>query len=381
MNPDWAARLADGGCEDCVCRAVRLATTTAVTPDRIRQAVAECLHRSSVAAADVMTVLERGARNRLADPAAVTTAAAALLEHGAVVRVAGHDTYPLRLADAWPELGAPLWIFTTGNSPAVGRSPTVAVVGTRQPTLDGARTARELGRLLGRCGVTVVSGMARGIDQAAHLGALDVDGVTVGVLGTGFGVDYPRRDGPLRDAVARSGGLVTELLPGAMPTKRGFLWRNRIIAGLADVTVVVEGRARSGALHTARMAAAQGRDVMAVPGSLHEPASHAPLALIRDGAIAVTRLEDVPALMGLAAPGAARPPSQLSLPPAMSGTARQLLPLLGAVPAPPHSLAAALQRPVSAVLAGVGELAAHGLAVATPRGIVRGRSLESAALP
>jgi DNA processing protein len=375
VTPGWATELADGGCEDCAYRAVRIAATRSVSPDDLRRTVEQRLDRPPVGAEDVLADLERGVGDHLADDATTAAAGRSLLRHEAVVRVVGHDGYPARLADAWPELGAPLWVFVRAPDGALPSGPAVAVVGTRQPTLDGARTAGDLGRLLAAQGVTVVSGMARGIDQAGHRGALDAPGPTVGVLGTGFGVDYPRHDGALHDAVARAGGLVTELLPGTPPQKRAFLWRNRIIAGLADLTVVVEGRARSGALHTARMAAGQGRDVMAVPGSLHAPTSRAPLDLMRDGAIPLTRLDDVLTLLGVGPvdrPGNGGGARQLTLPSAVSASAREILALLGAVPAPPQSLAAATRQPIATVLAAVAELSGHGLAVATPRGVVRG---------
>jgi DNA processing protein len=269
-------------------------------------------------------------------------------------------------------LGAPLWVFVLGTGSLPG-GPAAAIVGTRHPTLDGARTARELGALLARHGVTVVSGMARGIDQAGHAGALDAGGRTVAVLGTGFGVDYPRRDGPLRDAIAGAGGLVSELLPGTPPQKPNFLWRNRIISGLADVTVVVEGRAGSGALHTARMAAAQGRDVLAVPGPVRAPTSRAPLDLIRDGAQPLTRLEDVLEILGIEV-GAEVAPTVPPRPTGLSPVARQLLALVGAVPAAPGTLAAAVGQPLPTVLAAVAELTHAGVAASTPRGIVRNMS-------
>ena len=375
MTAGWADELGAGADPQIVARAVRLAASPWVTPDRIRRAVAGCLDEPIVDAAAVLDAVEAQAAGdrQLATPAQTDAAAAALLAMGAVVRVVGEPGYPQRLADAWPELGAPLWIFvlaTDGALPPPG--PCAAIVGTRHPTLDGARTARELGALLARAGATVVSGMARGIDQAGHLGALDVGGRTVGVLGTGFGVDYPRRDGPLRDAIAASGGLVSELLPGTPPNKPSFLWRNRIISGLADVTVVVEGRSGSGALQTARMAAAQGRDVLAVPGPVRAPTSRAPLDLIRDGAQPLTRLADVLDVLGLSA--AEGEPATEAVPiDGLSAVAQQLLPLLGAVPASVGTLAAAVRCPVPSAMAAVGELAGRGMASMTPRGVVRDR--------
>ena len=372
MTPPWAAELADDTDADLVFRVVRLAATPWVSPDRLRDAVAACLEAGRVDADHVLDTVEAMAgRSRvLAEPAAVDAAASSLLAAGARVVVVGSPCYPDRLADAWPELGAPLWVFALAAGP-LPAGPAVAVVGTRHPTLDGARTARELGALLAKHDVAVISGMARGIDQAAHLGAIDAGGRPVGVLGTGFGVDYPRHDGPLRDAIAASGGLVSELLPGALPQKRNFLWRNRIISALADVTVVVEGRAGSGALHTARMAAAQGRDVLAVPGPVRAPTSRAPLDLIRDGAQPLTRLTDVLEVLRIQPQEGER--SREPVPPSgLSPVANHVLELVGAVPAAPNALAAATGEPIPAVLAAVAELQARKLVVGTPRGVVRG---------
>lgn len=376
MTPGWAAELSRGGSgQDLVARSVRLAATAWVSPDRVRNAVAEVLQSgAAVTAAAVIEILQRAASaaQALADDASCEAAARKLIDAGATVLVAGERGYPRRLHDAWPELGAPLWVFVRSCSGTLPDRPAAAVVGTRQPTLDGSRTAGDLGTLLARSGVTVVSGMARGIDQASHQGALDGGGCTVGVLGAGFGVDYPKGDGALRDAVAASGGLVSELLPGTPPQKHTFLWRNRIISALADVTVVVEGRSGSGALHTARMAASQGRDVLAVPGSMRVATSRAPLELIRDGAQAMTRLDDVLEVLGVAAPEdlAQRGVDDTTV----GATAQVLLPLLGPVPAPPGALAAATRQPIPVVMAAIAELTARGLAAATPRGVVRGRA-------
>ena len=373
MTAGWAAELGAGTDADLVARAVRLAASPWVTPERIRHAVAGCLDERVVDANMVMDALEgqAGGDRALATARETDAAATSLLAAGAAVCLVGDRGYPQRLADAWPELGAPLWLFVLapgGELPPP--APCAAVVGTRHPTLDGARTARELGRMLARAGATVVSGMARGIDQAGHLGALDECGRTVGVLGTGFGVDYPRRDGPLRDAIAAAGGLVSELLPGTPPKKPSFLWRNRIISGMADVTVVVEGRSGSGALQTARLAASQGRDVLAVPGPVRAPTSSAPLELIRDGAQPMTRLQDVLEVLGLE-PGAVSQRAPSSRAGGLSDAATAVLPLLGAVPAAPAALAAAIHQPIPAVLAATAELVRRGLAVTTPRGVVR----------
>lgn len=284
--------------------------------------------------------------------------------------VVGDPDYPPHLADAWPELGAPLWVFATGARVPGDRRPTVAVVGTRRPTADGLATARGLSLALAEAGVTVVSGMARGIDQAAHRGAVDGGGTTVAVLGTGLGVDYPTGSSRLRAAVARSGALLTELSPGAAARPWHFLARNRIISGLATATVVVEGRDRSGALQTARLAGGQGRDVWAVPGSINAPASAAPLALLRDGATPVTGIDDFVAAVcdTLTDPAVEVPPRVIS---GLSATAEVVYDLIGAVPATTDALVSESRLPAHAVLAAVAELVDRGAGVMTPHGVVR----------
>lgn len=368
--PGWAAALSAGAAPALVGRTVRLAAAGWAHPDRARRVLAERLDAGSPTdAAAVISALE-GA-GTLPSPDTVEAVASRLAGCRARVAVVGQPGYPPRLACAWPELGAPLWLFVRTTAGRLPDGPAVAVVGTRRASLDGLQTARELGRLLAGHGVVVVSGLARGIDQAAHQGALEAGGPTIGVLGTGLDVDYPYRDGPLRDAVAAAGGLVSEYRPGTPPRPPHFLWRNRIIAGLADATVVVEGRARSGALQTARLAAAQGREVLAVPGSLHQPTSRAPLDLIRDGARPLTRLEDVLEVLDAPAPhlGDGQERSQ---PAGLDPCAREVLELLGAIPATADRLAAASGRPVHMIMGALAELTARGLATATPRGIVAG---------
>ena len=269
--------------------------------------------------------------------------------------------------------------------------PAVAVVGTRRPSLDGLVTARRVARHLAQHGVTVVSGMARGIDQAAHRAALDAGGRTIGVLGTGFGVDYPSGDAALRDSVAASAALVTEHLPavGVLPAR--FPARNRIISGLAGAVVVVEGRLRSGALMTARLAAEQGREVFAAPGSLNQPTAAGPLALIADGARPLVDLDDlvdaartawsdrvplhtratsdrevITSCTGDAA-AAAPEPSAIAV---LSPAARVVWTLLGATAANADALARSSGLPVHRVLSACAELATSGVARATANGFV-----------
>ncbi len=320
---------------------------------------------------EVAARLARRAARAPGDPDEVAHRLAAL---GARVAVVGDDAYPARLAASWPELGAPLWLFIAGPAGRLPDAPSVAIVGTRRPSLDGLTVARELAEAAAQAGAVVVSGLARGVDEAAHEGALAAGGATVGVLGSGLGVDYPRGSAALRARVAEAGGLVSEYVPGTPPRPHRVLERNRIIAGLVDAVVVVEGGARSGALTTARLALEQGRDVLACPAALTSPQAAAPLALIRDGAQVVTAPDDVVDALGLLRlgdrGGAPRPGAE----PAgrdLGGLAGELATLLSATPRTIDALAGATGRPASAVLAAVVELLAAGLAERRPSGVVR----------
>lgn len=283
--------------------------------------------------------------------------------------VHGTADYPPLLAAAWPQV-APAWLCVAGEVPA---SPAVGIVGTRGPTLDALRTTRTLAGDLAAAGVTVVSGMARGVDQAAHQAALDAGGRTVAVLGTGLGVDYPAGSADLRAATAEAGALVSELPPDVGIRQRvQFLQRNRILAGLCEVVVVVAGRQRSGAVNTAGWAAAMGRTVGAVPGSPNDATAAAPLALLRDGAVPVIEAGDVLALLG-AGPEAGLPGGDGRTPPLVPPVplAEEVLGLLSAVPSDPSALARRLGAPVGKVLTAAAALEACGLAAQAPAGLVR----------
>jgi DNA processing protein len=169
----------------------------------------------------------------------------------------------------------------------------VAVVGSRRATEYGRRFADELGRGLGHAGITVVSGLAAGVDAAAHRGALAAGGPTVAVLGTGIDQCYPRWHGELAEAVAAQGALVSEFPFGTPPFKQNFPRRNRLISGLCRGTVVVEAAEDSGSLITARHAVEQNRDVFAVPGPAQGATHRGAHRLIREGAKLVTSVEDI----------------------------------------------------------------------------------------
>jgi DNA processing protein len=192
-----------------------------------------------------------------------------------------------------------LFVRGGGEDDVLAR-PAVAIVGARACSSYGAQIARRLGREFAGAGLVVVSGLARGIDGEAHRGALESGGVTVAVLGCGIDRDYPAAHRELAQRIRGDGLVVSEYQPGVEPAPWRFPARNRIIAGLSAVTVVVEARERSGALITADMALEEGRDVLAVPGEITSPLSSGTNALLKLGAGVCTGAEDVLALFGLA---------------------------------------------------------------------------------
>ena len=190
--------------------------------------------------------------------------------------------------DAYPPLlrriaSPPAMLFVAGD-PALLWQPSVAVVGSRAATAGGCANAALFARALAQAGLCVASGLAAGIDAAAHQAALDVAGPTVAVLGTGPDIAYPVRHRPLLEQVACAGAVVSEHPPGTGPLRQHFPSRNRILAGLSLGTLVVEAADKSGALITARLAAEMGREVFAVPGSIHNPMARGCHRLLREGA-------------------------------------------------------------------------------------------------
>jgi DNA processing protein len=204
----------------------------------------------------------------------------------------------------------PPGLFLRGAAGAeVLARPSAAIVGARSCTEYGAHVARRLARDLAFAGAVVVSGLARGVDGAAHRGALEGGGATVAVLGCGIDRDYPRAHAELAARIAVRGLVVSEYPPGVQPAPWRFPARNRIVAGLARATVVVEARERSGALITADLALEEGRDVLAVPGEITSALSAGTNALLRIGAAPATCVEDVLAAVGLEpSPGPSREP-------------------------------------------------------------------------
>ncbi len=187
----------------------------------------------------------------------------------------------------------PLLLYLDGDAELLGR-PALAIVGSRRPTPQGLDNARHFGQALSREGWTIVSGLASGIDGAAHLGGLAGPGRTIAVVGTGLDEVYPRSHRSLAGRIVSEGGLMLSEFPlCSPPIPEHFPQRNRIIAGLARGTLVVEAALRSGSLITARQAAEAGREVFAVPGSIHSPQARGCHALLRDGAKLVESVEDI----------------------------------------------------------------------------------------
>jgi DNA processing protein len=199
---------------------------------------------------------------------------------GGVVLLPDDPRFPRRFAHL---TDAPAVLFAMGNL-ALLEPEAVAIVGSRHPSSYGIGTTREVTRIAARAGLVVVSGMARGLDAIAHWTALEHGAGTIGVLGNGLGVVYPAANAALYERVTSAGLLVTEYPPGERPNAGSFVTRNRLISGLAKVTIVVEAAEESGTLSTARAALEQGRDVMAVPGPLTSRLSIGTNRLIRKGA-------------------------------------------------------------------------------------------------
>ncbi|HJT98995.1 MAG TPA: DNA-processing protein DprA [Rhodanobacteraceae bacterium] len=197
--------------------------------------------------------------------------------------------FPALLRDA---PGAPAALFVAGNADALWQ-PQIAIVGSRNASHGGLANARSFARALGAAGFAIASGLAEGIDAAAHEAALDAGAPTIAVLGTGPDLVYPLRHRGLAARIAAPGALVSEFAPGMPGRPENFPRRNRIIAGLALGTLVVEAGLKSGSLITARHAIEQGRDVFAIPGSIHNPVARGCHRLIRDGAMLVESADEI----------------------------------------------------------------------------------------
>jgi DNA processing protein len=272
--------------------AAALAALPGLTTRRLRELIAGASD-PSLRAAWERAIAERKPRPAVdldAVEARLTTASTTVTWFGA-------PDYPERLLDD-PEPPAVLFVHATRGVATLEalRRPTVAVVGTRRCTRYGAEVAGEIGRALTSAGVCVVSGLALGIDGAAHEGALAAPVAAappVAIVGSGVDVVYPRRHRRLWSRVAEAGAVVSEAPLGAEPEPWRFPSRNRIIAGLADVVVVVESHAAGGSMHTVQSAIDRGVPVMAVPGSVRSPSSAGTNRLLAEGVAPVLDVDDV----------------------------------------------------------------------------------------
>ncbi len=202
----------------------------------------------------------------------------------------GDSLYPtelLQMADP------PLMLYVQGDVQALHHPRRLAMVGSRNPTPQGETNAKQFAHALGEAGVCVVSGLALGVDGAAHEGALQAGAPTIAVVGTGLDRVYPKRHLSLAHRIGAQGAIVSEYPLGTPPLAAHFPQRNRIIAGLSQGTLVVEAAVQSGSLITARLAAEQGREVFAIPGSIHSPQARGCHALIRQGAKLVESAQDI----------------------------------------------------------------------------------------
>jgi DNA processing protein len=285
---------------------------------------------------------------------------------------------PLRIeasSSSWPEslrpIDAPpeaLWI--RGRLPLLARTPRIAIVGTRAPTPYGEAQAARFAAALARAGVTVVSGLARGIDHAAHRAALEHDGASVAVLGCG--VDRPWPAGELADSMATRGVLLSEFEPGEPPRPHHFPLRNRVISGLCAGVLVIEAAQASGSLITARWAADQGRAVWALPGRVDHPMSRGTHRLIREGAALVEAPEEILAEIGIAA-AAAQPDSSAA---ELSGSKRAILEALRGETLTSEEIAHRLGRPLTVILVELVELEMGSRIARTPGGLYRRLRLD-----
>jgi len=212
------------------------------------------------------------------------------LEHHKVnVLICEDPTYPSRLKEIYDY---PPVLYVRGNLPAEDE-PCLAVVGTRRPTVYGRQVTEEMATDLARSSITIISGLARGIDSVAHRAALDAGGKTVAVFGSGLDIVYPGENAKLAQAIIEQGALVSEHPLGVKPKAENFPLRNRIMSGLSLGVLVVEAGERSGALITAQQAVEQNREVFAIPGSILSPASQGTNRLIQDGAKLVRNYADI----------------------------------------------------------------------------------------
>jgi DNA processing protein len=279
-------------------------------PDRIFASSAATLART-ISLKQAELLLSHDARDEI--DAALAWASAP----GNAILTLADEVYPRQLLDT-PD--PPSVLYLKGRADLLG-APALAIVGSRNATPQGESNAEAFAAALSDAGLTIVSGLALGIDAAAHRGGLRGKGSTVAVIGTGIDRVYPARNQALARAIAEGGAIVSEFALGTPALKENFPRRNRIISGLARGCLVVEAAERSGSLITARMAGEQGRDVFAIPGSIHSPLSKGCHKLIKQGAKLVDDARDILEELGFCAATESPPPAA---PPSDSDAAKLL---------------------------------------------------------
>jgi len=277
----------------------------------------------------------------------------------------GEGAYPATLLET---ADPPLLLYAQGQLELLGR-PALAIVGSRNPSAQGIDNARAFAEHLSRAGVTIVSGMALGIDGAAHEGGLAGTGSTIAVVGTGLDRIYPARHRALAHRIASQGLLLSEFELGMPPLQENFPQRNRLIAGLTRGTLVVEAALQSGSLITARQALEAGREVFAIPGSIHAPQSRGCHALIKQGAKLVDSADDILGELNWAPRAAAGPSVADTLPAADDA----LLAALGHDPVTLDALLARTGESAGAVNARLLELELDGRVARLPGGLYQRR--------
>ncbi|MDR0934555.1 MAG: DNA-processing protein DprA [Burkholderiaceae bacterium] len=267
----------------------------------------------------------------------------------------------------------PVMLYAKGRTELLSR-PALAVVGSRNATRQGSRDAETFAQALGQAGFTIISGMALGIDAAAHQGGLASPSSTIAVIGTGADIVYPSRNHALAHKIAESGCIISEYPLGMAALAKNFPRRNRIISGLARGVLVIEAAEQSGSLITARVAAEQGREVFAVPGSIHSPLSRGCHQLIRQGAKLVETaqdiLEELPCHAQGTLPLSGKPDSRAAGTDA-HGETGQVLEALGFAPVDLDTLCASLGREVAGLSTILLEMEMNGLVELLPGGFYR----------
>jgi DNA processing protein len=291
--------------------------------------------------------------------------------HASNTRIVHWDSedYPALLREI---TDPPPVLFVQGDAHVL-QHPQIALVGSRQATHAGLEDAFRFARELAEHGICVSSGLARGIDAAAHRGALAGKGFTLGVMATGPDTVYPSSHAELASAICDQGGaLVTEFPPGTAPHAAYFPRRNRIISGLSMGVLVVQATLKSGTLITARLAMEQGREVFAIPGSIHQPQSRGCHRLIRDGAALVETVDDILAeLGGFQSLAVTQRPDGVAMPPGVTPELQAIMECIEFHPTPIDTIVARSQLDSAQVLSRLTELEIEGRIVSAAGGFAR----------